>query len=118
MLYLNWSSRIESLKCIGRVDLELNGSFVDMILLPNGMNESHGTVPCVLTNLGQLHVYDSPRFSKRSQEKKKMSSSSLQYHMIIPTAEPHMTVGKLCMVCRAGKLSVELSKVLLDLEIS
>ncbi|KAH9767136.1 V-SNARE coiled-coil domain-containing protein [Citrus sinensis] len=113
MLYLNWSSRIESLKCIGRVDLERKGSFVDMVLLPNGMNESHGTLPCVLTNPGKLQVYDRPRFSpKKSQEKKKISSSSLQYPMLIPTIEPHMTVGKLCMVCRDGKLSVELSKTL------
>ncbi|KAL9418601.1 hypothetical protein AB3S75_036539 [Citrus x aurantiifolia] len=113
MLYLNWSSRIESLKCIGRVDLELKGSFVDMVLLPNGMNESHGTMPCVLTNPGKLHVYDRPRFSsKKSEERKNISSSSLQYPILIPTIEPDMTVGKLCMVCRNGKLSVELSKTL------
>ncbi|KAH9702536.1 V-SNARE coiled-coil domain-containing protein [Citrus sinensis] len=113
MLYLNWSSRIESLKCIGRVDLELKGSFVDMVLLLNGMNESHGTMPCVLTNPGKLHVYDRPRFSsKKSEERKNISSSSLQYPILIPTIEPDMTVGKLCMVCRNGKLSVELSKTL------
>ncbi|ESR48995.1 hypothetical protein CICLE_v10030572mg [Citrus x clementina] len=112
MLYLNWSSRIESLKCIGRVDLELKGSFVDMVLLLNGMNESHGTMPCVLTNPGKLHVYDRPRFSsKKSEERKNISSSSLQYPILIPTIEPDMTVGKLCMVCRNGKLSVELSKL-------
>ncbi|KAH9767141.1 V-SNARE coiled-coil domain-containing protein [Citrus sinensis] len=105
MLYLNWSSRIESLKCIGRVDLERKGSFVDMVLLPNGMNESHGTLPCVLTNPGKLQVYDRPRFSpKKSQEKKKISSSSLQYPMLIPTIEPHMTVGKLCMTLSAAKV--------------
>ncbi|KAH9702538.1 V-SNARE coiled-coil domain-containing protein [Citrus sinensis] len=105
MLYLNWSSRIESLKCIGRVDLELKGSFVDMVLLLNGMNESHGTMPCVLTNPGKLHVYDRPRFSsKKSEERKNISSSSLQYPILIPTIEPDMTVGKLCMTLSAAKV--------------
>ncbi|CAL1400775.1 unnamed protein product [Linum trigynum] len=34
---LEWSSsKAERLKCVGRMDLTLTGSFADMIVLPNG----------------------------------------------------------------------------------
>lgn len=113
MLYLDWSSGIESLKCIDRVDITLNGSFADMVLLPSvGSVESCGTLPFVLTNPGQLHVYDDACLSSLiSQQEKKTSASPLQYPEVIPTIEPYMTVGKLGLVHRDGKFSRDLSKV-------
>ncbi|XP_031264245.1 uncharacterized protein LOC116122548 isoform X2 [Pistacia vera] len=115
MLYLDWSSGIESLKCIDRVDITLNGSFADVVLLPSvGSVESCGTLPFVLTNPGQLHVYDDACLSSLiSQQEKNTSASPLQYPEVIPTIEPYMTVGKLGLVHRGGKFSRDLSKIVL-----
>lgn len=115
-MYLDWSSG-KGLKYVGREDLKLNGSFADMVLLPSaGMMNNYGTMLFVLTNPGELHVYDEACLSFALSKEKRTSSSSLQYPTIIPTIEPHMTVGKLRMVHRDGDLSMDLSKVLLILE--
>ncbi|KAK3229164.1 hypothetical protein Dsin_001045 [Dipteronia sinensis] len=112
MLCLDWSSGIESLKCVGRVDLTLSGSFADMVLLPSlGGMESCGTLLFVLSNPGQLDVYDDAFLSSlMSRKEKGTSASSLQYPMVISTIEPYMTVGKLGLVYRDGKFSRDLSK--------
>ncbi|KAK0583360.1 hypothetical protein LWI29_036148 [Acer saccharum] len=112
MLCLDWTSRIESLKCVGRVDLTLGGSFADVALLPSlGGMESCGTMLFVLSNPGQLDVYDDSCLSSLMSRKEKWTSaSSLQYPMVIPTIEPYMTVGKLGLVDRDGKFSRDLSK--------
>ncbi|KAK3229093.1 hypothetical protein Dsin_000974 [Dipteronia sinensis] len=112
MLCLDWSSGIESLKCVGRVDLTLSGSFADMVLLPSlGGMESCGTLLFVLSNPGQLDVYDDACLSSlMSRKEKGTSASSLQYPMVISTIEPYMTVGKLGLVYRDGKFSRDLSK--------
>lgn len=110
ILSLDWSSGIESLKCIVRVDLTLNGSFADMVLLSSAVMETCGTL--VLTNPGQLHFYDDACLSSSmSQHEKKNSVSSKQYPMVIPTIEPYMTVAKLGSVYREGKFSRAFSEV-------
>lgn len=113
MLYLDWSSGIKSLKCIDRVDITLNGSFADMVLLPIvGLVEGFGSLLFVLTKPGQLHVYDDACLSSLiSPQEKKTSTSPLQYPKVIPTIEPYMTVGKLGLVHRDGKFSKDFSKV-------
>lgn len=98
ILNLDWSSGIESLKCVGRVDLALNGSFADMILVPNATAmEGYGISSLfVLSNPGQLHFYDDSCLSTlMSQPEKKHSVPALQYPELIPTVEPYMTVAKL-----------------------
>ncbi|XP_022744121.1 uncharacterized protein LOC111295038 isoform X2 [Durio zibethinus] len=113
ILSLEWSSGIESLKCINRVDLILNGSFVDMVLLPTmGEMESGGNLLFVLSNPGQLHVYDDVCLATfMSQKEKKPCVSSGQYVMPIPTVAPCMTVSKLGLVDRDGEFSKALSKI-------
>ncbi|KAK1571272.1 hypothetical protein Q3G72_014394 [Acer saccharum] len=70
MLCLDSSSGIESLKCVSRVDLTLSGSFADMVLLPSlGGMESCGTLLFVLSNPGQLDVYDDACLSSLIDEK-------------------------------------------------
>ncbi|XP_050209690.1 uncharacterized protein LOC126660311 [Mercurialis annua] len=109
ILSIDWSSGIKNLKCIGRVDLTLNGTFADMILLRNdGVSETRGTL--VLTNPGQLHFYDDASFACLSQQQKQNSVPSIQSPMVIPTVEPYMTVGRLGSVYSDGKLSKALSK--------
>ncbi|KAL5734318.1 hypothetical protein ACOSP7_032179 [Xanthoceras sorbifolium] len=112
ILCLDWSSGIEGLKCVGRVDLTLSGSFADMVLLPSlGGMESCGSLLFVLTNPGQLYVYDDACLSSlMSRKEKRTCASSLQYPMVIPTIEPRITVGKLSLVYRHGKFSRDLSK--------
>lgn len=110
---MDWSSGIESLKCLGRVDLTLVGSFADMVLLPAaGAMENGDILLFTLTNQGQLHVYDEACLSAlMSQQKKKTVGTAVQYPVFIPTTEPCMTVAKLALVDRDGKYSSPLSKV-------
>ncbi|KAM5556697.1 hypothetical protein ABKV19_024201 [Rosa sericea] len=112
VLSVDWSSGIESLKCIGRVDLTLVGSFADMVLLPAaGAMENGDTLLFTLTNQGQLHVYDKACWSAlMSHQKKRTDGTAVQYPMFIPTTEPCMTVAKLALVDRDGKYSSALSK--------
>ena len=108
---LDWSSGIESLKCIGRVDLTLNGSFADMVVLPSGgLMGTSGTL--VLTNPGQLHFYnDAGLSSSTSLQETRNYVSSMQYPMVIPTIEPQLTAAKFGLVFRDGKFSKALSEV-------
>lgn len=114
ILQLDWSSGLESLKCIGRADFTLNGAFADMSLLPNaGALESSDTTSLfVLTNPGQLHVYDDACLSAlMSQQEKKPSVPAEQYPMVIPTVEPYMTKTKLSLVYSDGNFSRPLSEI-------
>lgn len=108
---LDWSSGIESLKCTGRVDLTLNGSFADMVLLPSGGDMGTSST-LILTNPGQLNLYnDAGLSSSISLLEKRNYVSSIQYPMVIPTIEPQLTLAKLGLVFRDGKFSKALSKV-------
>ncbi|XAR65951.1 hypothetical protein NMG60_11011970 [Bertholletia excelsa] len=116
ILNLDWSAGVESLKCIGRIDLPLNGSFADMILVTNpGATEKCNTSSLfVLSNPAQLHFYDDSCLSVlESQPEKKHSISAVQYPEIIPTLEPYMTVGKLKLVQMDGSLLRNLSEIAL-----
>ncbi|XP_042514167.1 uncharacterized protein LOC122088875 isoform X2 [Macadamia integrifolia] len=98
VLNLDWSSGIETLKCVNRVDLSLNGSFADMILIPHaGATENNYTAALfILTNPGQLHVYDDSFLSAlASQQEKTPSIPSVQFPSVIPTIDPYMTLAKL-----------------------
>ncbi|KAF5736569.1 hypothetical protein HS088_TW14G00714 [Tripterygium wilfordii] len=113
ILSIDQSSGIKSLKCIARVDLRLNGSFADMVLLRHaGMMGSSGTMLLVLTNPGNLHFYNDDCLSElMSLQEKAASVSSIQYPRLIPAVEPCMTTGKLAMLYREGKLSRILSEI-------
>ena len=54
VLSLEWSSGMETVRCVGRVDLTLTGSFADMILLPTAgaTGSNHKADLFVLTNPG------------------------------------------------------------------
>lgn len=112
ILSLDWSSGIESLKCIGRVDLTLDG-FADMILLPSTPSmEGRGMSLVILTNPGKLHFYDDTCLSDLiSKKETKASAATMQYPMLIPTLDPYMTVAKLGLVYRNGKFSRVLSEI-------
>lgn len=96
------------------MDLSLHGSFADMVLLPSaGVMDGSDTLLLVLTNPGQLHVYDKACLSASTSELKNTSIPAVQYNMVVPTIEPNMTVSKLSLVHVDGEFSRAFSKVLL-----
>ncbi|KAI4306839.1 hypothetical protein L6164_030083 [Bauhinia variegata] len=115
VLSLDWSSGIESLKCISRVDITLHGSFADMVLLTSDCpTERDFNMLYVLTNPGQLHLYDGAHLSSlMSQQGKKTFVPAMQYPMVIPTIEPYMTTAKLGVVYRDSKSFGALSEIVL-----
>lgn len=105
VLELDWSSGITMLKCVHRVDLPLNGSFSDMIVMPssNEMGDNETASLLVLTTPGQLHFYSNDRLSiLKSEPEKRHSDLAIQYPATVPTVEPRMTVGKLYLVPTVG----------------
>lgn len=114
VLSIDRSCGIESLKCTGRIDVALRGSFADMVLLPS---DCHAEGDCdmlfVLTNPGQLHLYDKNYLSSLMSEKqRKTSSPTMQYAIVIPTLEPQMTTARLDVVCQDVKSFTALSEIL------
>ena len=109
----DWSSGIDSLKCHGRIDVTLNGSFADMVLLANDYSsDSACNMLYVLTNPGQLHLYDNACLcSLMSQHEKNAAVPSMEYPMVIPTLVPYVTTAKLCVVHGDRKLHRALSEV-------
>ncbi|PPE02248.1 hypothetical protein GOBAR_DD00707 [Gossypium barbadense] len=95
------------------VDITPNGSFADMVLFPTvGEMENGGSLLFVLTNPGQLLVYDDACLAAfNSQDEKKPCVSSGQYVMPIPIVAPCMTVSKLSLVDRDGEFSKALTKI-------
>lgn len=87
---------METLKCVGRADLTLSGSFADMILLPSDMAAGHKADIFVLTNPGQLQFYDDATLSSlRSQQDEKPFSPAMEFPGVIPMTGSSLTVAKI-----------------------
>ncbi|KAL5550468.1 hypothetical protein UlMin_000644 [Ulmus minor] len=98
VLTLEWSSGMETLKCVGRADLTLAGSFADMVLFPGAgaTGISKKTDVFVLTNPGQLHFYEDASLSALiSQKEEKTSITAVEFPAMIPLTDPTITVAKL-----------------------
>lgn len=105
VLSIDWSCGIENLKCTGRIDLTLHGSFADMALLHSDCHtEGACNMLFVLTSPGQLDLYDNDCLSSMmSQQEKKTSVPTMHYPILIPTLEPLMTTARLDVVCKDMK---------------
>ncbi|XP_004491029.1 uncharacterized protein [Cicer arietinum] len=114
VLSIDWSCGIENLKCTGRIDVALRGSFADMVLLSSDCHtEEACNMLLVLTNPGQLDLYDNNCLSSlMSQQHKKTSSPIMQYPIVVPTLEPQMTTARLDVVCRDVKSFRALSEII------
>ncbi|KAJ1426356.1 WD40/YVTN repeat-like-containing domain superfamily [Sesbania bispinosa] len=114
VLRVDWSCGIESLKCTGRVNISLHGSFADMVLLSSDCHtEGACNMLFVLTNPGQLDLYDNDCLSSlMSQQEKKTTTPTMQYPIAIPTLEPCMTTARLDVVCQDVKSFRTLSEIL------
>ncbi|KAK4748221.1 hypothetical protein SAY87_014807 [Trapa incisa] len=98
VLNLEWSSGTGALKCIGRADITLPGSFADIILLPGGgiRGDNHNVDAFVLTNPGKLHLYNHANlYELMSQQEGKTMIPGLEYKSLIPMSDPLMAVAKL-----------------------
>ncbi|XP_062095137.1 uncharacterized protein LOC133801026 isoform X2 [Humulus lupulus] len=109
VLTLEWSSGMESLRCVGRTDLTLSGSFADMVLVPSawltGSNKNADVF--VLTSPGELHFYDGVSLSSlTSQQEKKQSISEVEFPAVIPVSDPTITVAKF-IKAPSGKISLD-----------
>ncbi|CAN8257088.1 unnamed protein product [Cochlearia groenlandica] len=114
MLGLDWSSGIGGLKCVGRADLTLSGSFADMVLSPIASSRQSGVFLFLLTNPGQLQAYDDTSLaSLMSQKENNVSVSPLSYPMVVPTMDPHMTVVMFVALNVNDKTSLALSEIVL-----
>ncbi|KAK7373911.1 hypothetical protein VNO80_07331 [Phaseolus coccineus] len=118
VLTLEWSSGMESVRCTNRADLTLSGSFADLTLLP-----SPGTTRLnskdevfVLTNPGQLHLYNSDSLSTlTSQQKRTPSVPAVEFPVLVPMTDPSLTVAKLIRLpskSNSSKLLTEVASVL------
>ncbi|XP_073297646.1 uncharacterized protein [Primulina huaijiensis] len=113
ILNLEWSAGLVQLKCVERVDLTLHGSFADVIITPKALeSDKHSSTSLfILTNPGQLHFYDFTSLSIfKPGTGHNHSVHGFQYHSIIPTVEPYMTVGKLYMMGSDMSFFSELSE--------
>lgn len=111
VLNLEWSSGAENLRCTGRIDLTLTGSFADMILLPSvGAGGNLSADLLLLTNPGQLHFYDDSYLSTlMSQHKRKLSVPALEFPTVIPGRNPLLTSARLYKLPECS--SKDLSKI-------
>ncbi|KAK4359355.1 hypothetical protein RND71_021584 [Anisodus tanguticus] len=108
ILTLEWSSGMETLRCVGRVDLTLSGSFADTILLPTtGTTATDEKAALfVLMSPGQLNLFDCSTLSDLvSKEEKKVFLSAKDFPVELPTVDPSMTVTKLIQLHSDGNLA-------------
>ncbi|KAJ0546468.1 putative transcription factor WD40-like family [Helianthus annuus] len=112
ILNLEFSSGLEALKCVKRLDLTLNGSYADIELVRTP--ESSDTTLFVLTNPGQLHVYNDECLTGLiSAPDMKHAVNAVQCPVTIPTVEPYMTISKLCLVDNNDGLQRVLKEIVL-----
>lgn len=114
VLSLVWSPGMETLRCVGRAEVQLSGSYADMILLPSAgaVLSNHTAALSVLTSPGRLNFFDHDSLSSlASQHEKIISISCVNYPMVIPTFDPIMTVSKLILLSTGKNLSRSLFEV-------
>ncbi|KAJ8898983.1 hypothetical protein K2173_008485 [Erythroxylum novogranatense] len=114
VLTLEWSSKLDTLKCTGRLDLTLTGSFADMILLPSSgsVASTHQTDLLTLTNPGQLHLYSGPSlYALLSKQEKETPVVAAKFPAVVPLSDPSITAARFIALPRDGNLSKVLSEV-------
>lgn len=86
---------METLRCVARAELTLIGSFADMSLLPNPINNL-GTDLLVLTNPGHLQFFSHESLTAlTSEHDKRITLNSIECPVVIPTLDPILTASSL-----------------------
>jgi syntaxin-binding protein 5 len=109
------------MRLISRVDLRLNGSFADMILIPDSVapEKTPSSALFVLTNPGQLNIYDCTHFSTKRTEDEESCDHAEKFPVLVPTVDPNITITKLCSVSiKVLKVNIFYDYVLITCESS
>nr|GFA07605.1 hypothetical protein [Tanacetum cinerariifolium] len=92
ILTLEWSTGMKNLRCVGRGELALSGYFTDMRCTRN----NHGADLLVLTSPGHLQLFSNDSlFSLTSKHDKRISLSSLECPVVVPTLDLVLSASKL-----------------------
>lgn len=117
VLNLEWSTSIDTVRCSSDAELNLNGSFADMILLPDAGLTNHNSTAAlfVLTNPGQITVYDAAALSMLKSADGDVRARAEKFPVVVPTIDPHITVAKFCLLPMGHNPSKVLLKVLFQI---
>ncbi|KAF8680721.1 hypothetical protein HU200_045562 [Digitaria exilis] len=113
VLSLESAAGLESVRCMSRMDLKLDGSFADMILIPDtGVpDKSRTSALFILTNPGQLSFYDGGSlFSVQNTKEGNTLPEAQKFPVVIPTIDPNITVTNLCSLTESEVPNISLKK--------
>ncbi|XP_062186584.1 uncharacterized protein LOC133890151 isoform X2 [Phragmites australis] len=113
VLSLESTAGLESLSCMSRMDLKLDGSFADMILIPDtGVpDKSRTSALFILTNPGQLNFYDGGSlFSVQNTKEGNALPEAQKFPVAVPTIDPNITVTNLCSLSGREFPNISLKK--------
>ncbi|XP_024981859.1 uncharacterized protein LOC112518409 isoform X1 [Cynara cardunculus var. scolymus] len=118
VLSLEWSPGMETLRCVGRAELALSGSFADMSLLPSAIN-NHRADLLVLTSPGHLQLFSHDSLSAlMSEHEKKVTLSSLECPVVIPTAHPVLSAANLSSLVGSENTSKFLLEIATNMKLN
>ncbi|KAL8262357.1 hypothetical protein R6Q59_026406 [Mikania micrantha] len=118
VLSLEWSPGMETLRCVGRAEVTLIGSFADMSLLPSAIN-NHGVDLLVLTSPGHLQLVSHKNLSAlASEHEKRITLSSLECPLAIPTLSPVLTAAKLISLVGSENTSKFLLEIATNMKVN
>lgn len=113
VLSLEWSSGMETVQCLSRIDLSLPGSFSDVVITAGTMGCEKNASLFVLTNPGQLHMFDGAGLSASLLQKEKtLSVHPVDFPPVVPTISPLITVANLFTLPTEGDSSKALAEVM------
>ncbi|XP_062190422.1 uncharacterized protein LOC133893429 isoform X2 [Phragmites australis] len=113
VLSLESNAGLESVRCMSRIDLKLDGSFADMILVPDTEvpDKSRKSALFILTNPGQLNVYDGGSlFSVQNTIEGNAVPEAQKFPVAVPTIDPNITVTNLCSLTGREYPNISLKK--------
>ncbi|KAG2647803.1 hypothetical protein PVAP13_2KG241200 [Panicum virgatum] len=113
ILSLESTAGLESVRCMSRMDLKLDGSFADMILIPDTgvLDKSRTSALFILTNPGQLNFYaDGSLFSVQNTKEGNALPEARKSPVAIPTIDPNITVTNLCSLTGRELSNISLKK--------
>ncbi|PAN15584.1 hypothetical protein PAHAL_2G499600 [Panicum hallii] len=113
VLSLESTAGLESVRCMSRMDLKLDGSFADMILIPDtGVpDKSRTSALFILTNPGQLNFYaDGSLFSVQNTKEGNDLPEAQKFPVAVPTIDPNITVTNLCSLTERELSNISLKK--------
>ncbi|KAG8099009.1 hypothetical protein GUJ93_ZPchr0013g37919 [Zizania palustris] len=112
VLSLEATAGLDSVRCMSRMDLGLDGSFADMILVPDtGVpHKSRTSALFILTNPGQLNFYDGGSLFSVQTSEGKIQLEAQKFPVAVPTTDPNITVTNLYSLTGKESPNISLKK--------